>query len=687
MANVHGDTPLHRACVKPDSTVDEIRRLIDEDPTALTKRGSRGLTPLHLALVCHHRDSSLEVIELLTEKGPNALQITKRDGWTTPLHLACRFSSLMSVVLLFITTYPEAAHMEDNNGWTPLHLLLRNRGAEVTVEIVELFLQDRPEALTSQTINGGGTPFILACRYSSSMQVILRLVTKYPEAACINDSEGWTPLHYLFRYRGAEVTVEIAELFLNAFPAALTSQTINGGRTPFILACRSSSSMQVILRLVTKCPEAACINDSEGWTPLHTLLKLRGAEVTVAIVELFLNACPESLASQTTGGFTPLHLACLYTPMKVIQLLIQRDPTQLEYVTNKGSTVLRFACTNNALPDETLLGMANRWSVSSIFSAKIGLPLPYELVVAKQRSALVIGAFASTINQATCAMIECALFSAKSTTPSDVIDHLERALVTIPGLTLDTLRDGTTSSLALVGTVRPYLGLAFIKTLVQNDALQEWMKEEHVQRLVSGIVRMHRAGRDYIMRTSWNDTEKGVRVLDSVNDNVDCLFLHFRESPRLFLKANQANDSFEKEALLQKIAKLEDQLDSERNGAEKEAKAAEVEFQAVVERLKKEQVDQLNEQVEERTALEEAMQITTNERDEAFVEIEDARSALQNQIKEHESKIESLSKLHSEELDRLREAINNLETQIQTRLWETRFLFVVVVVVVWILFI
>jgi hypothetical protein len=285
---------------------------------------------------------------------------------------------------------------------------------------------------------------------------------------------------------------------------------------------------------------AACIKDSQGRTPLHMLCRYRSEEVTVEIVELFLNAYPEALASQTSAGNTPLHLACRYNANadeSIIQLLMQRDPNSLQFVTNKGSTVLHFACDNIALPDETLLGMANRWPVSCIFSTKIGLPLPHDRAVAKERPALVIDAIATTTNQAACAMIECALFAARSTTPTTVIDHLEQALVaSIPGLTLATLRDGNTSSLALVTTILPHLEPAFVKALVQNDALREWMKEEHVQRLINGIVRMNRAGRDYVMQTSRDDKEKGVRVLESVHDNVECLFLHFRESPRLWEK-------------------------------------------------------------------------------------------------------------------------------------------------------
>jgi hypothetical protein len=63
-----------------------------------------------------------------------------------------------------------------------------------------------------------------------------------------------------------------------------------------------------------------------------------------------------------------------------------------------------------------------------------------------------------------------------------------------------------------------------------------WVKEERVQRLICGDVRMNRTGRDHVMQTSRKVKEKWVLVLSSVTDNVDCLFLHLRESLRLWEK-------------------------------------------------------------------------------------------------------------------------------------------------------
>jgi hypothetical protein len=54
---------------------------------------------------------------------------------------------------------------------------------------------------------------------------------------------------------------------------------------------------------------------------------------------------------------------------------------------------------------------------------------------------------------------------------------------------------------------------------------------------------MNRSGRDYVVQTTRNDKEKGVRVLESAYYNVDCLFLHFRESPCLWKSQQVASKS------------------------------------------------------------------------------------------------------------------------------------------------
>jgi ankyrin repeat protein len=178
-----------------------------------------------------------QLSENWTERRQEALQITDNVGWA-PFHVASRRPS-MPVVQLLLNTYPEAARIKTSEGWTPLHLLFRYRGADLTVEVVRLFLEVYPEplALTSRT-NAGRTPLHLACQYAASMPIIQLLME---DRAGRDASEGWTPLHITCRYRGADLTVEVAQLILKAFPEALTSRT-HAGNTPLHQACHDPHS-------------------------------------------------------------------------------------------------------------------------------------------------------------------------------------------------------------------------------------------------------------------------------------------------------------------------------------------------------------------------------------------------------------------------------------------------------------
>jgi len=59
------------------------------------------------------------------------------------------------------------------------------------------------------------------------------------------------------------------------------------------------------------------------------------------------------------------------------------------------------------------------------------------------------------------------------------------------------------------------------------------------QRIIFGLVCMHQSGRHYIHEDPCN-TEKAIQILESVVDNLDCLFLHLRESPFLCFRSLSA---------------------------------------------------------------------------------------------------------------------------------------------------
>jgi hypothetical protein len=143
-------------------------------------------------------------------------------------------------------------------------------------------------------------------------------------------------------------------------------------------------------------------------------------------------------------------------------------------------------------------------------------------------------------------------------------------------------------------------------------------------------------------------------------------------------QAISETSSFEKEEL-QRL------LESERNGAvlvkikisnlEKEIEASERNHREAMEALKNStdaEIERLQNELEERSALEEAMQITSNERDVMAEEVQRLKAMLAEENSQHTRIIEELRKQHGEETAALKndsaEKIDKLEQDAQNRM-------------------
>jgi hypothetical protein len=113
------NTPLHNACRDRSYSVDEIRRLIDEDPEAFTKQAIHGQTPLHLACL-YHRNSP-EILHCLLDRcPPEVIGICNNYGYTS-LYLACNNGVSIEILRRMIFMYPKALRVLANRGEAPLH--------------------------------------------------------------------------------------------------------------------------------------------------------------------------------------------------------------------------------------------------------------------------------------------------------------------------------------------------------------------------------------------------------------------------------------------------------------------------------------------------------------------------------------------------------------------------------------
>jgi hypothetical protein len=85
-----------------------------------------------------------------------------------------------------------------------------------------------------------------------------------------------------------------------------------------------------------------------------------------------------------------------------------------------------------------------------------------------------------------------------------------------------------------------------LESLIENHDLQKVLKEDQdFQNLICTLVNLNKTDRTYIQDDPW-DKVKGVSVLNSSVDSVDCLFLHMYENPFLSVRSLPASSSLKR---------------------------------------------------------------------------------------------------------------------------------------------
>jgi ankyrin repeat protein len=147
---------------------------------------------------------------------------SQTDRGVTPLHLACRYAPMETIkVLVEDPAAPEAHHLQDDNGWTPLRKLCRHPGADATAEVVKMLLNASSEALTTQT-DRGSSPLHLACPHA--MPLIKLLMERDPSSLQIRDSLGSTALHFA---SNSTLPDDMLLIMANRWPESCISTTQN----------------------------------------------------------------------------------------------------------------------------------------------------------------------------------------------------------------------------------------------------------------------------------------------------------------------------------------------------------------------------------------------------------------------------------------------------------------------------
>ncbi|XP_057250079.1 uncharacterized protein LOC104907766 [Beta vulgaris subsp. vulgaris] len=259
---------------------------------------------IHLAV----QNKKSTFIDAAINRFPVLLQQKNSKG-NTPFHEAAELGNKETIILLVLhlqeTTSDVPYYMEKNNqGDTPLHAALRAQNLDAAYELFIMVVQYHREEILATQNNSKETPLHLYVRFcageflsmnlehADKRELIEKLITTYPPAMLIKDSDGLTP-----HMRAAQY-----------------------GR------------VLVALRILTYNKQLSECRDIKGRSFLHNL-RLKMAHLNASDKEYTLWTCNSILSlhgihallfSQDQDGNTPLHLAIADRDFNVAQLFLQQ---------------------------------------------------------------------------------------------------------------------------------------------------------------------------------------------------------------------------------------------------------------------------------------------------------------------------------------------------------------------------
>jgi ankyrin repeat protein len=209
---MNGSLPLHLACESTNS-LDVIKLLISFYPSSIYERNIDGKLPFYYTSCPKRRSFSIkqrlvqpsfDVLKFFLEIDPTLVQ-EKIESDLPLLHWACSRNAPLDVLKVILDAYPDAIQICDSQkGYLPLHFACFYKSS---LEILQFLIKVYPESI-QQTDKLGKLPLHLSCSnttslsnaYSNTSDSIQFLYSLYKDGAFVTDIFGKVPAQYLREY-------------------------------------------------------------------------------------------------------------------------------------------------------------------------------------------------------------------------------------------------------------------------------------------------------------------------------------------------------------------------------------------------------------------------------------------------------------------------------------------------------
>ena len=315
--------PIYDLCQKQQWR--EVTDRVLAQPDQALVKSPQGSTPL--AFACRS-GAPASCVKVLLDAAPETVRVLLPSRGT-PLHeaIVCELVGVVVIQLLLqvdekLEGSTRAALMQDVDGHTPLHLLIRRRSPSHILMVNNSHWMPLFEMLVKSCPEASGIPD--SGEYEEPPLVMALKANQY--AATSADSESDDVI-----YPRIEMRIhEMVQIMLRHYPAA-ASRVLEGARGQYtalhsaVFHGRCSDTIQLLLQAEEKTSDklkAALLANTQGEIPLH-FAAMRGEPPRT--IGLLGNAAPMAVLQRDTSGLTPLH----WLWIRFVSTVLSLDDRQL----------------------------------------------------------------------------------------------------------------------------------------------------------------------------------------------------------------------------------------------------------------------------------------------------------------------------------------------------------------------
>ena len=335
-----GRTPLHLACRNEDMTLEIMQFIYSKWPEAIGMRDNNGFLPFRFLCSCMDGSASLDILRFMLSI--DSTVVRERDSDNLPIHLAIVRKSFAFCKVL-IDAYPESLKIGVGDSLLPIHLACRIGFRDDQVDTIQYMLELNPESINVQgsrnNSSSAGLPFHEAVVKGKTK--VVELILKYDPKAAHKEYIHKRRLSMHLAVCSRKLELKTIKVLFDAYPQAIWVGD-EDGETPLDMAIDRDTPIvfdffRTQLELVQ--------NKTAVLLPLHHAL---GINACLGTIKLLVKANPVAIRTKDENMAYPLHIACEFSSVKVVQYLVALEGDSSEYIlsysdANKGS-ILHYAC-------------------------------------------------------------------------------------------------------------------------------------------------------------------------------------------------------------------------------------------------------------------------------------------------------------------------------------------------------